>query len=115
MDVQLPERMRAHRANRQGADLIVSFQLAEPDDCGVFSFEAQHSRSEAGARLARQVAGPLGVEPRGRATAILRETRSPAVVVALPRLDADVGRRVVDGIEAFFRESGRQTHSEVND
>ena len=115
VDVQLPERMRAQRANRQGADLIVSFQLAESADCGVFSFETARSRSEAGARLASHLSALLNVDRRGRATAILRETRSPAVVVALPALDREVGRRTVDAIEAFFRESGGRRLAEISD
>lgn len=107
IDVLMPERVRAHRANRQGADVIVSFQLAEDDEEGVFSFETTMSRSEAGARLAGHVARVLGVPRVGRATAILRETRSPAIVVGLRRLDAEVGRLVVEGIERFFDEHGR--------
>ncbi len=109
VDVRMPERMRALRANRQGADIIVSFQLGTDDEQGVYSFESARSRSEAGARLAAHVADELGTECRGRATAILRETRSPAIVVKLTHLDAAVGRHVVDGIERFFRDSGTKT------
>jgi N-acetylmuramoyl-L-alanine amidase len=108
IDVHMPERMRAHRANRQGADIIVSFQITESDDAGVYSFESPRSRSEAGARLGDAVARRLGLERRGRATAILRETRSPAIVVSVPQLDSEIGRRVVEGIESFFRDCGSQ-------
>jgi N-acetylmuramoyl-L-alanine amidase len=107
MDALMPERVRAHRANRQGADVIVSFQLAEDDEEGVFAFETAKSRSEAGARLAQHVSRVLGSPTGGRATAILRETRSPAIVVSLQKLDAEVGRLVVEGIERFFDEHGR--------
>lgn len=113
MDTPMPERVRAHRANRQGADVIVSFQLADTDDEGVFSFETARSRSEAGSRLAAHVAKSLGVTPGGRATAILRETRSPAILVSVRHLDADVGMRVVDGIERFFDEHGRRSGLEA--
>ena len=107
MDAVLPERLRAQRANRQGADIIVSFQLATDGDEGVFSFETARSRSEAGASLASHVASALELEQRGRATAILRETRSPAVVVCATELHADTGKKVVAGIEDFFRDCGR--------
>jgi N-acetylmuramoyl-L-alanine amidase len=107
MDAHMPERVRAHRANRQGADVIVSFQLAEDDEEGVFSFETAKSRSEAGARLAGHVSRVLGTPTGGRATAILRETRSPAIVVSLRTLDSEIGRLVVEGIERFFDEHGR--------
>ena len=106
MDVRMPERMRAQRANRQGADIIVSFQMADEGTDGVYSFESPRSRSEAGARLGAAVATRLGVVRKGRATAILRETRSPAIVVCVRALDGNTGRHVVDGIEAFFRECG---------
>lgn len=113
MDAQMPERVRAQRANRQGADVIVSFQLAEDDEEGVFSFETPRSRSEAGARLAGHVAGVLATRQGGRATAILRETRSPAILVSLRSLDGDTGRRVVAGIERFFDEHGRAVGSDL--
>ncbi|MGH8875576.1 MAG: peptidoglycan-binding protein, partial [Acidimicrobiia bacterium] len=97
-DTRFPERVRAGRANRMGADLIVSFQLAELDT--VFYFASDRSRSEAGELLARHIAGSGRVE--GRATAILKETRAPAVIVARTRLGAPAGLQVVAGLEAFF-------------
>jgi N-acetylmuramoyl-L-alanine amidase len=111
MDVAMPERVRAQRANRQGADVIVSFQLAD-EAPGVFSFATDHSRSEVGARLGEQIAAALGI-PRGeRASAILRETRSPAVVVCTTELTAEIGRLTVEGIDRFFRQSGSRRTSE---
>jgi N-acetylmuramoyl-L-alanine amidase len=107
MDVALPERVRAHRANRLGADLIVSFRLSGDSEEGVFSFETARTRSEAGARLAVCIAEILGVQPAGRATAILRDTRAPAIVVALSSLDEPVGRACAEGLERFFRRVGR--------
>jgi N-acetylmuramoyl-L-alanine amidase len=108
MDVSMPERMRAMRANRLGADIIVSFQRCDDRGAGVFSFETPRSRSEAGAGLAAHIATALGLEQGGRASAILRETRSPAVVVSVARLDADLGRRTVEGLERFFRSRGEE-------
>ena len=80
-DVGRPERVRARRANRLGADMIVSFQLPGDETPAVFFFASALSRSEAGAILATEVAARLGLGVEGRASPILKETRAPAVVV----------------------------------
>ncbi len=106
-DVSVPERVRAGRANRNGAELIVAFQLpteGEPDL--VFYFETPRSRSEGGALLARNIADLIGGEVVGRASAILRETRAPAVIVAHRGLSAQLGMKTVEGLQRFFEESG---------
>ena len=97
-DGSVPERLRAHRANVFGADLIVAFQLSADGDDAVFFFASEHSRSEAGGLLARALALELGGRVEGRAGALLKETRAPAVVVSRGSLDAEVGRAVVDGL-----------------
>lgn len=103
VDTSLPERVRASRANRHGAGLVVSFQLCRGEtEEAVYYYESEHSRSEAGALLAIRVAEAIGGETLGKATAILRETRAPAVIVARKELTAELGRQVVDGLEAFF-------------
>ena len=101
-DGSVPERLRAHRANVFGADLIVAFQLSADGDDAVFFFASEHSRSEAGGLLARALALELGGRVEGRAGALLKETRAPAVVVSRGSLDAEVGRAVVDGLTRFF-------------
>jgi N-acetylmuramoyl-L-alanine amidase len=102
-DTTLPERVRAGRANRHGAELVVSFQLSRGDtEEAVYFYASERSRSEAGALLASRIAEAVGSDIKGKATAILRETRAPAVVVARQEMDAGLGRQVVDGIEAFF-------------
>jgi N-acetylmuramoyl-L-alanine amidase len=106
-DTSLPERVRAGRANRHGAELVVSFQLAATDS--VQFFASDRSRSEAGALLAEAVATAVGGKVEGRATALLRETRAPAVIIARSDLSAATGRRVVDGLEHFFGSAGRPT------
>jgi len=103
VDMVTTERVRARRANRVGADLIVSFQLADTDAGAVFFFQTDRSRSEAGALLAEAIGGRLDLPVEGRATAMLKESRAPAVVVAHPHLDEGVGRRVVEALEDFFR------------
>lgn len=96
-----PERVRAGRANRQGADVIVSFQLSSDD--GVHYFASEHSRSSAGEELAMAIASVIGGEVEGRTAPILRETRAPAALVVRSELDAGVGRAVAVGLESFLR------------
>ena len=102
-DISLPERVRAGRANRQGAELVVSFQLCPGEtEEAVYFYERGGTRSEAGALLALRIAEAIGGETLGMATAILRETRAPAVIVARRELSPEVGVQVVAGLEAFF-------------
>ncbi len=101
-DGSLPERLRAHRANVMGSDLIVAFQLSQDDEDSVFYFASEHSRSEAGELLARSVAAAVGGKVEGRAGAMLKETRAPAVVVSRTKLDEEVGYSVADGLTQFF-------------
>jgi N-acetylmuramoyl-L-alanine amidase len=106
-DTSLPERVRAGRANRHGAEIVVSFQLAPAGVSAVYYFASEHSRSQAGELLARAVAESVGGEVEGKATAMLRETRAPAVIVSPAQLSADTGRKVVEALETFFhREAG---------
>jgi N-acetylmuramoyl-L-alanine amidase len=100
-DVVLPERIRAQRANRLGAELIVSIGVTE-DDPAVYYFSSDHGRSEVGARLARAVGSRLDCPFEGRATPMLKETRAPAIVVESPAVDEKTALAVVEGIEAFF-------------
>lgn len=102
-DVVLPERIRAQRANRLGAELIVSFGLTDGADAAYY-FSSDHGRSEVGALLATAIADQLACEVDGRATAMLKETRAPAVVVERTDLDHKTGLAVVDGIQRFFSE-----------
>lgn len=104
LDEILPERVRARRANRNAADLIFSYQLADPGDDSIFFFATQRSRSVIGERLAQHLSGALGGVVEGRATAILRETRSPAVVIHRHDLDEAVGRKSIDALERFLLE-----------
>lgn len=101
-DIQLPERVRARRANRMGSDLIVAFRLnREGEDC-VFYFASEHSSSKAGEALANSIALAVGGRVEGRASAMLKETRAPAAVVALRTLDQKTGLAVAEGLNQFF-------------
>ncbi len=101
-DVELPERVRARRANRVGADLIIAFRLDPEGPDQVFYFASEYSRSVAGEQLARALADAIGGEVVGRAAAILKETRAPAAVVSRQRLGHDVGKEVAAGLIRFF-------------
>ncbi|MDH3462664.1 MAG: peptidoglycan-binding protein [Acidimicrobiia bacterium] len=100
--VKLPERVRARRANRLGADLIVAFQLNDDNDDCVFYFASELSQSEAGAQLARAVAARTGGRVEGRANALLKETRAPAIIVSCGELTEKVGAEVTEGLSDFF-------------
>jgi N-acetylmuramoyl-L-alanine amidase len=101
-DVSLPERVRVRRANRLGSDLIVAFQLSLDGADHVFYFSSEHSRSEAGALLAGALAEKVGGAVEGRASAMLKETRAPAVVISRSRLGGDLAGAVVEGLGRFF-------------
>ncbi len=101
-DTSLPERVRAGRANRVGAEVVISFQLGREGANAIYYFVSERGRSQAGELLARSISEAVGGEVEGRATAILRETRAPAVIVARTDLAADTGRKVVAALEGFF-------------
>jgi len=102
VDIQMPERVRARRANRMGSDIIVAFRInREREDC-VFYFASEHSNSEAGAALANAISSVIGGRIEGRAHAMLKETRAPAVVVSRSHLDEKLGIGVSEAIDLFF-------------
>ena len=101
-DASLPERVRARRANRVGSDLIVAFQMSPDGEDAVFYFATEHHSSSAGEMLAKSIASVTGGRVEGRASALLKETSAPAVVVSRAKLDDEVGLAVVDGITLFF-------------
>lgn len=100
-DARPTERVRARRANRLGVDLVIAFAVPT-EGPGVFYFETERSRSDAGEELARLIASRLGVAISGLAIPILRETRPVAVVVAVPDSGPKTGKDVVLGVEALF-------------
>jgi N-acetylmuramoyl-L-alanine amidase len=101
-DLRPPERVRARRANRVAADLVVAFALAGEEPPAVYSFATARSRSEAGAGLAAVIAEYLGLPAGGRASPILRETRMPAVLIETAPVDETVGKAVGQAVDAFF-------------
>lgn len=108
-DIQLTERLRANRANRMGSDIIVAFRInREGEDC-VFYFASEHSTSQAGKALAQAIALTVGGRVEGRASAMLKETRAPAAVVAMRTLDEKTGLSVAEGLNQFFAEGPRSS------
>lgn len=101
-DIVLPERLRARRANRMGSDLIVAFRTNRDGDDSVYYFASEHSSSEAGEELANALALTVGGRVEGRASAMLKETRAPAAVVALRTVDSKTGLAVAEGLTQFF-------------
>ena len=105
VDNAFPERVRARRANRMGADLIISFQLSDRPTGVVGYFATSQSHSLAGKLIASCLAKAMALDMEGQATAILKDTRSPAVVVAVPDLGAATGEAAVLGLKLFFQTS----------
>ncbi len=102
-DVMAATRVRARRANRLGANLVVSVQLPGPDAMeGAFYFDSGISTSPAGALLAKVLGARLGLEVQGRSLPILRETRAPAVVLASASLGPAWTDEIVTGLGEFF-------------
>lgn len=96
------ERVRALRVNRLGADFVVSFAHPRDGTAGVFYFASHHSHSAAGEKLAAAVADSTGLPSSGRAVAILKDTRPPAIVVCVEPMNGGVGKRVAAGIVALL-------------
>jgi N-acetylmuramoyl-L-alanine amidase len=116
-DGSLPERLRAQRANVLGSDLIIAFQLDPDGDDYVFYYSSEHGGSAAGELLARAIASVAGGKVEGRASAMLKETRAPAVVISRGKLDEEVGFAVADGLTEFFATasgSGAPTTQSLN-
>ena len=108
VDTAPPERVRALRANRLGVDLIISLCLPRDGEPGVFYFASELSKSHAGEALAERIAGLLGVAHAGRAIPILKNTRSPAVVVAIPDPDERTTTAVAHGLISLFADPGKE-------
>ncbi len=102
VDTRPPERVRALRANRLGVDFVVAFARARDGQEGSMYFASPHSMSSAGQALARSIAATVGVEPLGRAIPMLKNTRSPAVVIALGSVDEKTGGAAAQGVINLF-------------
>lgn len=97
----------AGEANRYAAELFLGLRFGDSPGCTCDFFASRASRSEAGYRVARSVVEELAPvldekrrEPSGRAYAVLRETRMPAVVCQ------PVEAHDVDGVRRLVARSG---------
>jgi N-acetylmuramoyl-L-alanine amidase len=111
VDTAPPERLRARRANGLDVDIVLSFQISQDGDEAVYFFSSGHSRSEAGETIATAIARRLGIGVRGATIAMLRETRSPAVVIAVARPHAATGRLAATAIAELHS----ATHGDLPD
>ena len=82
--------------------MVVAFSLPATDVPGVYYFQSALGKSESGEALAAQIASRLGLEPMGRMMPILRETRSTAIVIAAPGLDAGIGGAAARGVQDWL-------------
>lgn len=114
----------AAEANRYTADLFLGLRFGDiPGPCSCDYFSSHASRSEGGCHVARciveELSAALGFpagEPTGRAYAVLRETRMPAVVCQPVQADdvegvrrlvtraGDAGRAIVRGVQRGVEE-----------
>lgn len=102
VDTEPPARLRAQRANRLDTDVVVGFLLVRDGEEGVYYFHSEHSRSEGGLEIAALLAERLGVAPQGKTLPMLKETRSPAVIVALRSMNRRTGRIVANSLASMF-------------
>lgn len=107
VDVSPPAQVRARRANRLGADVTLSFVAPEAAGPAVYYFESAHSRSEGGRMLASVLGEYLGLPISGRTSTMLKNTRAPAVILAIVPSDA-VKDRVLAGVCDFFRRAAEE-------
>ncbi|MEA3501870.1 MAG: peptidoglycan-binding protein [Actinomycetota bacterium] len=98
VDTSPSERFRARRANRLDVEIVVSITVPSDDTEGVFYFGTPLSTSEAGKALALHLASRLSVSSLPRAVPMLKETRSPAVVIAIADPSPETGSIIAQAI-----------------
>ena len=101
-DTSPPERLRARRANRLDAQVVVSFIMAGNEEEAVLYFASEHSSSAAGEMVSATLAERLGLPTVGRSIPMLRETRAPCVVISTARPDEDLGRAAAEALADLY-------------
>ncbi len=96
------ERVRAIRANSLAIDVVVSLCMARSDEPGVHYFASELSSSQAGAAIADLIADRLGLGTSGRAIPMLKNTRSPAVVISLTDFSDNTVQNVATGLFELY-------------
>ena len=105
VDTAPTEQLRARRANRLDIDIVIAYALPTIEAPAVFFFASPHSRSAAGETIAAAIAFRLGVDINGRVNTMLRETRSPAVVVSATPMNEVLGRAVAEAVIGLYARS----------
>ena len=105
IDTTPPPRLRSQKANRMNVDMVIGFFVPDEGEDGVYYFSSEHSRSEAGMAIAEALAERLGVTALGRTMPLLKETRAPAVVVALRSMNRRAGRIVANVVASLYETS----------
>lgn len=94
VDTSPNERFRAQRANRLDVQIVISITVPHDNVEGVFYFGSPLSTSDAGKAIAVHVGARLGISTFPRAVPLLKETRSPAVVIAVTSPSAETGSAI---------------------
>jgi len=104
IDTAPSEHLRASRANRLDVQIVLSIVLPTDGVEGVFFFGTKLSTSAAGHAVALHLAPRLGLSALPRAVPILKETRSPAIVIAVvdpaDRFGEEIARALIDLYES---------------
>jgi N-acetylmuramoyl-L-alanine amidase len=106
----------AAEANRYAADLFLGLRFGDMPGLSCDYFASHASRSEGGCHVASCIAEELskvlgepgGKEPAGRAYAVLRETRMPAVVCQPVQADD------VEGVRRLVTRAGEAARAIVH-
>ena len=109
VDTSPNERFRAQRANRLDVQVVISITVPHDDVEGVFYFGTPLSTSDAGNAIAVHVAGRLRIPALPRAVPILKETRSPAVVIAVETPSAETGSKIAKAIVDLYANGPDET------
>lgn len=107
IDTSPPPRLRSQKANKSNVDLVVGFFVPDDIEEGIYYFSSEHSRSEAGMAIAEHIGDRLGIRAYGRTMPILKETRAPAVVIALRSLNRRAGRVAANAVAGLYETTRR--------
>ncbi len=111
IDTRPDETTRARRANRLDADLVLSITTAPPGAATVFHFGSDLSTSHAGRALAAAIGRILDLPVAASTAPMLRETRSPAVVVASAEPTEVLGSGIGAGVVELYTRGVPQENS----
>lgn len=102
--------LRAQRANRLDIDIVVGFLLVGSSTEGMYYFASEHSQSEAGKEISARLADRIAVSSHGKTLPMLKETTSPAVIVALRSMNSRTGRVVANTLASLYAAPRDKSH-----